>query len=377
MKWLKEKFIGFFGEGQSIRFFHSPGRVNLIGEHTDYNGGHVFPCALGFGTYAAARKRDDRKVRFVSGNIDLPVEIELDSVAYDAAHGWANYPKGVLTEISKISEIGGFDFYVFGDIPNGAGLSSSASLELLTAVTVNALFDCNISMKEMVLLSQRAENNFVGVDCGIMDQYAVGFGKFGHAMLIDCQYVSHKYVPLNLRGYKMVIANTNKKRGLVDSEYNTRRSECEKAAALLGVKNLCDIDPPHFEKIKHKITDQTILNRATHVVYENARTLSAVEALRDLTLFGKLMNESHISLRDLYEVTGAELDALAEAAWRIDGVAGSRMTGAGFGGCTISLVHEDAIDNFIKTVDEEYTKKTGLVADFYAVETGGGASEIL
>jgi len=381
-KHIQERFTQVFG-AKPDHLFLSPGRVNLIGEHTDYNGGYVFPCALDFGNYGAARRRDDRTIRLVSGNIDLPCQVDMDNLVFDPVHDWANYPKGVVVEILKLGHaIGGFDLYVWGDIPNASGLSSSASLELLTAVVINTLYKCNISMKEMVMLSQRAENQFVGVNCGIMDQYAVGMGKKDHAILLDCQKVQHEYVPLTLGDNLIIISNTNAKRGLADTKYNERRSECDAALALLqrecNVECLCALDIKTFEAHKHLITDPIILKRATHAVYENARTMEAVNVLNagDIKKFGEMMNDSHVSLRDLYEVTGDELDALAEAAWQVDGVLGSRMTGAGFGGCTVSIVRKDAADSFIELVGAEYTKRTGLTASFYMAGIGDGTREL-
>jgi len=368
---------------RELRVFHSPGRVNLIGEHIDYNGGHVFPCALNFGTYGMARKRTDREIHFSSGNFELRVATDVDALINEPAHGWANYPKGVVAEFIKLGhEPGGFDFYVWGDIPSGAGLSSSASLEMLTAVAVNALFDCGLEMTEMAKLSQRAENLFMGVNCGIMDQYAVGMGKKDHALLLDCNSLVHEYVPFNLGRNKMIIANTNIKRGLVDSKYNERREECVKALRIIRreveIKNLCDLEEKVFALLASKISDKKVRKRAAHAVNENARTKQAVCELNagNLSGFGKLMNESHISLRDLYEVSCHELDILVEAAWKTDGVLGSRMTGAGFGGCTISLVCESEIENFIRRVGAEYLQKTGRKADFFVAETSDGAREV-
>ena len=382
-KHVEERFINAFGGEKPERFFYAPGRVNLIGEHTDYNGGCVFPCALDLGTYGAVRKRDDKKIRLATGNFELTCEVNLDNIAYDPDHGWANYPKGVVAEILKLNKpIGGLDLCVWGDIPNGAGLSSSASILLLTAVVINEIFDCGISMKEMVLLSQRAENQFIGVNCGIMDQYTVGFGKRDHALLLDCQAVQHEYVPLDLGENVIVIANTNKQRGLADSKYNERRSECEEALRIIrkecDIKSLCDLNQKTFEAHKHLITDPIILKRASHAVYENARTKKAVKVLNtgDIKSFGKMMNDSHISLRDMYEVTGVELDALVEAAWQVNGVLGSRMTGAGFGGCTVSILHKGSVEAFIKSVGEEYNKRIGLTASFYMAQTGDGAGEM-
>ncbi|MCL1988949.1 MAG: galactokinase [Firmicutes bacterium] len=381
--YINEHFTKVF-DNPAEKFFFSPGRVNLIGEHTDYNGGHAFPCALSFGTYSGVRKRDDNKIRLISGNFSITCEINVDeNIQYKESHNWANYPKGVILEMLKLGcKIGGFDLYIWGDIPSGAGLSSSASVEMLTATTINELFDCKISTKELVLLSRRAENNFVGVNCGVMDQYAVGFGKPEHAILLDCQAISHENVPLILGDYIIIITNTNNSRSLATSEYNQRHSECESALKILqaacNVEFLCALDVPTFEQHKHLIKDEILLNRATHVVYENARTIKAVDLLNagDLASFGKLMTESHISLRDLYEVTGNHLDTLAEAAWQVSGVLGSRMTGAGFGGCTVSLVHKNNVDNFQNTVAKIYQKATGLEPSFYVAKVGSGAVEI-
>jgi galactokinase len=380
----KKKFMEIYGgSSEDIRSFYAPGRVNLIGEHTDYNGGYVFPCALSFGTYAISRKRDDNKIRFASTNFDQRVMVDAGDIEYEKKDDWVNYPKGVIKGFQKRGfKINGFDVLYDGNIPNRAGLSSSASIELVTSVMLRGLFDCKISMIDMVKLSQEAENKFVGLNCGIMDQFAVGMGRKDCAMLLDCNTLKYKYVPIKLNGYKLIIANTNKKRGLADSKYNERRRECEKAVEYLNqkldIKTLGEINTASFEKYKYLIKDNTILKRASHVVYEIKRTLDAVDCLNsgDICAFGKLMNESHISLRDLYDVTGAELDTLAEEAWKVEGTAGSRMTGAGFGGCTVSIVKEEAVDRFIKCVGENYKHKVGLNADFYIGEIGDGAKEI-
>jgi len=359
--------------------YKSPGRVNLIGEHTDYNGGYVFPCALSMGTYGAASRRGDEIIGLSSANFDLRCEAQLSELVNDPAHDWANYPKGVAAEFQKMGhKIGGFDLFVKGDIPNGAGLSSSASLLVLTAVVINDLFGCGLSAKEIALLTQRVENDFIGVNCGIMDQYAVSFGRKDHALLLDCNKIEHEYVPLDLGEYVIVISNTNKRRGLADSKYNERRGECEAALALLqkecDINALCELDVKTFEAHKHLISDPILLKRASHAVYENARTLAAVKVLNDgdIVQFGKMMNDSHASLRDLYEVTGTELDTLAAAAQKADGVLGSRMTGAGFGGCTVSIVRGDAVTAFKESVSAEYPQ-----ADFYVAETGDGAGCIV
>ncbi|EGD52623.1 galactokinase [Thermoanaerobacter ethanolicus JW 200] len=374
----------FYGKNDAeIRLFYSPGRVNLIGEHTDYNGGYVFPCALDFGTYAAIRKRNDKKVFMASLNFDLKVEVDLDALNFDKSHDWANYPKGVL----KVLQDEGYDFSGFeivfeGNIPNGAGLSSSASIELVTAVAVNEVFNLNIDRIKLVKLCQKAENTFVGVNCGIMDQFAVGMGKKDHAILLKSDTLEYSYVPLKLEGYKILITNTNKRRGLLDSKYNERRSECEKALSYLQealpVKNLSEITIEQFEEYKDLIPDEVLRKRAKHVITENKRVLDAVKALndKDLIKFGELMIESHNSLRDDYEVTGKELDTLVEEALKLKGVIGSRMTGAGFGGCTVSIVKEDAVEEFIKVVTHNYTQKIGYRPTVYITGIGEGAGEI-
>lgn len=378
------KFVELYGgEESGVDKFFAPGRVNLIGEHIDYNGGYVFPCALDFGTYAAARKRDDGKVRFATLNFDLRVEIDVDDIRYKEEDDWTNYPKGVIREfIDKGHDVGGFDILYYGNIPNGSGLSSSASLEVLTAVVVNELFDCKEDMVEMVKMSQRAENQFVGVNCGIMDQFASGMGKLNHAILLDCETLDYKYAPLKLDGYKIVIGNTKKRRGLADSKYNERRSECQYALECiqkeLDIKNLCEMDVETFDKYKHLIEKDIPRDRAKHAVEENVRVKEAVEALNDgdIITFGKLMNASHESLRDLYEVTGVELDTMVEEARKIEGTIGSRMTGAGFGGCTVSIVKEDSVDEFIRVVGKNYEDRIGLVPEFYVANVGDGAGRI-
>ncbi len=381
---MVEKFLEIFG-GDSIglKKYFAPGRVNLIGEHIDYNGGYVFPCALDFGTYAVARKREDSVVGFATLNFDLRVEIDVNEIEYVKEHNWTNYPKGVMKMFTDKGHIlGGFDVLYYGNIPNGSGLSSSASLEVLTAVIVNDLFHCKEDMVEMVKMSQMAENMFNGVNCGIMDQFAVGMGKKDHAILLDCNTLEYDYAPLVLDGYKIVIGNTKKRRGLADSKYNERRSECEYALGCLqkelDIKNLCELDEASFEANKHLIDEELPRNRAEHAVAENERVKKAVQALKsgDIDTFGKLMNASHESLRDLYEVTGVELDTMVEEAWKIDGTVGSRMTGAGFGGCTVSIVKEDCVDRFIEEVGKRYEERTGLKPEFYVANVGNGAGVI-
>lgn len=374
----------FYGKNDAeIRLFYSPGRVNLIGEHTDYNGGYVFPCALDFGTYAAIRKRNDKKVFMASLNFNLKVEVDLDALNFDKSHDWANYPKGVLKVLQEEGyDFSGFEIVFEGNIPNGAGLSSSASIELVTAVAVNEVFNLNIDRIKLVKLCQRAENTFVGVNCGIMDQFAVGMGKKDHAILLKSDTLEYSYVPLKLEGYKILITNTNKRRGLLDSKYNERRSECEKALSYLQkalpVKNLSEITIEQFEEYQDLIPYEVLRKRAKHVITENKRVLDAVKALndKDLIKFGELMIESHNSLRDDYEVTGKELDTLVEEALKLKGVIGSRMTGAGFGGCTVSIVKEDVVEEFIKVVTHNYTQKIGYRPTVYITGIGEGAGEI-
>jgi galactokinase len=382
---LNTLFIRTYGESKAgIELFFSPGRVNLIGEHTDYNGGYVFPCALSFGTYLVTRRNGSRKVHFTTSNFDFRASVSLDEPFIKKGSAWINYPLGVLNEFRKMGrEIDGLDLLYSGDIPNGAGLSSSASIEMVTAYAMDQMFKFNMERMELVKLSQRAENNFVGVNCGIMDQFASGMGASGHALFLNCDTLEFKRVPLRLVGRKIVIANTNKRRGLADSQYNVRRAQCEAAVEALRkgkpIRHLSDLTLEEFESLAHLISDTDQLKRARHVISENARTLSAIDALNrsDIDTFGRLMNESHDSLRYDYEVTGRELDTLVEEARRIDGTVGSRMTGAGFGGCTVSIVNEDAIDSFIREVGRAYTEKTGLVADFYVAEIGDGSKQIL
>lgn len=387
---LKDLVLEFkkkFGEFENIRTFFSPGRVNLIGEHTDYNGGFVFPCALDFGTYAVVRKREDKIFRMYSKNFENLgiIEFSLNELTYKKEDDWANYPKGVIKTFvdHNLDVNSGFDVLFFGNIPNGAGLSSSASIEVLVAVILKNLFNLNIDMVEMVKYCQIAENKFIGVNSGIMDQFAVGMGKKDKAILLDCNSLNYEYVPVELGNMSIVIANTNKKRGLADSKYNERRASCEAAVEELNkngvnIKYLGELTVEEFEKLKHFIKDEEHLKRARHAVNENERTKEAVNVLKagNIEKFGKLMNESHISLRDDYEVTGMELDSLVEAAWEENGVIGSRMTGAGFGGCTVSIVKNENVENFIKNVGEKYKRKTGLNASFYVANIGNGAGEL-
>ena len=384
---LLEKFQELFGGEGDIRSYFSPGRVNLIGEHTDYNGGHVFPCALTIGTYGIARKREDRKIRFYSENFSrLGVfETSLDDLVYHEEANWTNYPKGVVWAFKEKGYVAdtGFDLVMYGNIPNGSGLSSSASVELLMGVILVDMFGFEgLSMIDLALLGQYAENKFNGMNCGIMDQFAIAMGKENQAIFLDTSDLSYEYAPIEMKGAKIVIAASNKKRKLTDSKYNERRAECEEALAdiqkQMDIKALGDLTEEQFEEVKDAVKNPVCRKRAKHAVYENQRTIKAVAALKagDLETFGKLMNASHVSLRDDYVVTGKELDTLVEAAWKQEGVIGSRMTGAGFGGCTVSIVKEEAIDDFIKNVGEIYEKEIGYAADFYVVEIGDGSRRI-
>lgn len=381
---LRSKFNEVFRKEKL--YFFAPGRVNLIGEHTDYNGGHVFPCALSFGTHCVFCKRDDRKIRLYSLNFEQQgiIDADLDNISYRKDQDWANYPLGVIQTLKnhgyKIDQ--GFELLFWGNIPNGAGLSSSASIELVTAVAMNNVFNLYIPQVELVKFCQEAENKFVGMNCGIMDQFAIGMGKEDNAILLDCNTLDYQYAPLELKGMSIVIMNTNKRRELADSKYNERRGECEHALqelqTQLSIKSLGELSIEEFEKNKELITNPTERKRAKHAVYENQRTLEAVKRLQagDVETFGKLMNQSHISLRDDYEVTGKELDALVEAAWQQEGVLGARMTGAGFGGCAIALVKDPYVKSFIDNVGSLYKQATGLKADFYIASIGGPARKM-
>lgn len=386
-KKLFDMFAELFGNSEGARFYFSPGRVNLIGEHTDYNGGHVFPCALTLGTYGAARKREDNKIHFYSMNLDSfdVVEASLDDLTNKKEYNWANYPLGVVWAFKEKGHTitSGFDMVIWGNIPNGSGLSSSASLEVLTGVILTDLFEIkDLSMTDLALIGQYSENNFNGCNCGIMDQFAVAMGKKDHAIFLDTSDLSYEYAPCILDGAKIVITNSKVKHSLVDSAYNDRRNEC--AAALkalqseLDIQVLGDLTPEEFEAHKSLIKDEIQLQRAKHAVYENQRTIDAVTALKagDIESFGKLMNQSHISLRDDYDVSCEEIDILVDLAWKIPGVLGSRITGGGFGGCTVSIVKDESVDTFIETIGKTYLEKVGHEAEFYTVDIGDGASRL-
>ena len=379
---MLRKFAEIFGDAEGVQVYFAPGRVNLIGEHTDYNGGHVFPCALTIGTYGAVRKRPDRKLRFYSMNFERlgVLESSLDELKPDPRADWTNYPKGVIWAFGEkgLEASAGMDFLLYGNIPNGSGLSSSASVEVLTGFILRDLFGFAVSNQDLALIGQYSENRFNGVNCGIMDQFAIAMGRKDHAIFLDTADLSYEYAPIKLEKAKIVIACSNKKRGLGDSKYNERRSECERALEELQkvceANSLGELTEEAFEAHSDSIGSEVRQRRARHAVYENRRAIAAVSALRenDLAAFGRLMNASHIYLRDDYEVTGAELDTLVEEAWKVEGVIGSRMTGAGFGGCTVSIVEEQAIDSFIARVGAAYQEKIGYPADFYVVEVGDG-----
>ncbi|MDR7001226.1 galactokinase [Neobacillus niacini] len=382
---IKTTFIDLF-QTEPEKAFFAPGRINLIGEHTDYNGGHVFPCAITYGTYAVARKREDQLVRLYSANFPDKgiIEFDLKQLDYVKKDNWANYPKGM---IRYMIEAGypiptGFECVIQGNIPNGAGLSSSASIELLTGVLVNGLYQLEISRLELIKLGKQVENQFIGVNSGIMDQFAIGMGKQDAGILLDCQTLSYAYAPIKLENHKILIMNTNKRRELADSKYNERRGECEEALPQLQqklpIKALGQLSEEEFDANQSLITNETVRKRAKHAVYENVRTIKALQELKagNLVAFGQLMNQSHLSLRDDYEVTGIELDSLVEAAWKHQGVLGARMTGAGFGGCAIAIVANEEVENFIANVGVAYREKIGYDADFYVASIGDGAKEV-
>jgi len=384
---LLEKFAEVFGSSEGAKVYFAPGRVNLIGEHTDYNGGHVFPAALTLGTYGVARKRKDRKLRFYTMNynrVDI-VESSLDDLIPLRKTGWTAYPKGVMWAFKErgMRMDCGMDFLLKGTIPGSSGLSSSASVEILTGFILRDLYGFEVSNQELALIGQYSENHYNGVNCGIMDQFSIAMGKKKHAIFLDTATLDYTYAPVRLKGTKIIIACSNKRRGLGDSKYNERRNECEAALSQLqkvvDINSLGELTEEQFEQYKDAITNEVWLKRARHAVYENQRTLKAVRALQENNIeeFGRLMNESHISLRDDYEVTGIELDTLVEEAWKIEGVIGSRMTGAGFGGCTVSIVQKDAVKKFIKKVGKAYKKKIGYFADFYVVKLGNGPRVII
>ena len=382
---LKSAYEAAYQKSATDIFF-SPGRVNLIGEHTDYNGGFVFPCALSFGTYLLISPNSEQKINFRSLNIDAVYSLELTQLTTPLPNkAWANYPMGVIAQFIKrgVSITQGYDILFWGNVPAGAGLSSSAAMEVVTAFAFNELLGTGYDRTELAKIGQAAEHEFAGVMCGIMDQFASAQGQKDHAIYLNCDTLEFDLVPVKLEGIKVVVSNTHSPHHLDSGAYNDRVRQCQLAvqqiSAVRPIKNLAELSQADFNQVEHTITDEVAHRRARHVVGEVQRTKDAVEALRqgDIAKFGVLMNQSHVSLRDDYEVTGPQLDALAEAAWKVDGVLGSRMTGGGFGGCTVSLVRDEAIPTFIEQVGAEYTKKTGLKADFYIAEIGDGAHRIV
>jgi galactokinase len=379
-----DKFFEKYGNrNEEPVLFFSPGRVNLIGEHTDYNGGYVFPCALNYGTYLLARQIKSNILRFSTLNFNSDEETDIKGLFVNTGKKWINYPLGVINEfIKKNIKPGGMELLYYGDVPNGAGLSSSASIEMVTAVALNDIYNGGLSILDLVKMSQKAENEFVGMNCGIMDQFAAGFGKKDHAIFLNCDTLSYENIPVQLGDCSLIITNTNKRRGLTDSKYNERRSECDKAVELLQaykpVRNLSELNPVEINVLAKYIKDPVVAQRAAHVISENGRVLEAVKVLKENNIerFGELMNESHDSLKDNYEVTGAELDTLVYEGRKLPGVIGTRMTGAGFGGCTVSIVRTKDSAQFMKELSAVYTKMTGLKADFYQPEIGNGAGRL-
>ncbi len=386
MQNLVEKFGELYGEEGEIRQYFAPGRVNLIGEHTDYNGGHVFPCALTIGTYGVVRSREDRNLRFYSVNFEKlgVIETSLDDLTPSKEAGWTNYPKGVMWAFEKrgMKLSHGLDVLIYGDIPNGSGLSSSASLEVLTGLILKETYGFDVSMVDIALIGQDSENNFNGCNCGIMDQFASAMGKKDNAIFLDTNTLKYEYAPVVLEDAKIVITNSKVKHSLVDSAYNDRRNECEQALKelqkVVDIKTLGDLTEEEFEAHKDAIASEVCRKRAKHAVYENQRAIRAVQALKagQIQTFGELMNASHVSLRDDYEVSCEEIDILVDLAWKIPGVIGSRITGGGFGGCTVSIVKNDAVDTFISSIGKTYQEKVGHEAEFYVVEIGDGGHVI-
>ncbi|HNX43751.1 MAG TPA: galactokinase [Bacteroidales bacterium] len=380
---LQKEFKSRYGIGEAPALFFAPGRVNIIGEHTDYNGGYVLPCALSFGTYLAVRPNGERRMRFATFNFSYAADVPFGDLAKKQGSEWVNYPLGVIDQfVKKGVELQGFDMLFSGDIPNGAGLSSSASIELVTAVALDEMLDSGIDRIELIKMGRAAENQFVGMNCGIMDQFAVGMGKASSAIFLNCRTLEYELVPVEMEGYSIVIMNTNKRRELADSKYNERVRECasalESLRSIRPLTDLSDMEIAEFLENEKVIADKTIRNRARHVISENRRVLDAVAAMKrgDLTTLGKLMNASHESLRTDYEVTGKELDTIVHEAWKVEGVVGARMTGAGFGGCAVAIVDDDSIDELIACVGPVYHATTGLSADFYVASVGNGAGRI-
>lgn len=388
---LKKKFCEIYGGStEDLRVFSGPGRVNLIGEHIDYCGGYVFPAALSLDSTVIARVNGDHMLRLAATDLQDRIGVKLDDLESARNLKWGNYQAGVAYELQNAGyKLTGVDMLFHDTVPLGSGLSSSAAIELATAITLVTLgneaygISKPIDLVEMAVLGQKTENEFCGVSCGIMDQFASAMGKKDHAILLDCATLNYRYLPLKLDGYKIVLGNTKKKRSLGESKYNERVAECAEGLRILqqympDKKNLCDITRAEFEQYKAEIRDEIIRKRVTHIIYENDRVLKAVEALEknDIKELGRLLVEANDSIRDLYEVTGRELDIMTAEAMKVEGVIGARMTGAGFGGCTVNIVPEDRVDLFIAQVGKNYREKTGLAPEFYVSEIGDGAREI-
>lgn len=382
---LKETFEKLYGK-KEVQTYFAPGRINLIGEHTDYNGGNVFPCAITLGTYGLIDKREDSTVNLYSENFPNigVISFDIKELQYKKEDNWANYPKGVIKYLTEAGHTidSGFEMVIYGNIPNGAGLSSSASIELLMGVALEELFGLTVERLDLIQIGKKVENEFIGVNSGIMDQFAVGMGQKDKAILLDTNTLDYELVPIKLTNHVIVIMNSNKRRELADSKYNERRSECEQALSELQkeleIKSLGDLDEATFDAHTHLISNEVLVKRAKHAVYENQRTLKATKALKegDLETFGQLMNESHLSTQDDYEVTGMELDTLVHTAWKQPGVIGARMTGAGFGGCAIAIVEKDQTETFIQQVGATYVDKVGYNAEFYIAEISDGAKRL-
>ena len=376
------EFSSRFGKEPEHIFF-CPGRINLIGEHIDYNGGKVMPCAISLGTYLAIAKNKDRLLRFQSLDFSEKVELRLQESYSKTGKAWFNYPLGVINElVQEGNTISGIDMLFYGNLPIGAGLSSSASIEVVTCFAISQMFGLKISNKEIALLGKKVENEFIGVNSGIMDQFAVVMGKKNKAILLDCDTLDYEYLPFETGDYSLAIINSNKQRTLADSKYNERFAECGKALKALkkelNVTHLCDIDLKTFEDHRHLINDPVLDKRALHVISENFRVGEARSALKtnDLVSFGKEMYASHQSLKDWYEVSGKELDTIVEFCKTYDDCIGARMTGAGFGGCAIALVKKDKFEDFSTNLTEYYDRKIGYKCDVFASDIGDGVGEL-
>ena len=382
---LEEQFKQKFGDSdEPIRTFFAPGRVNLIGDHTDYNGGLVFPCAIDYGSKLLFRKSNDDTFKFASTNFDLLAILSKAQTHKKYGDHWINYPLGVLQQFEKGNyQHGGFECLYSGDVPNAAGLSSSASVEVVTAYAINQVYQCGIDLLTLVKMAQAAENEFVGVQCGIMDQFAVAMGRQDHAMQLNCQTLDCLQVPMNTGDHRIVLVNTNQRRELSESKYNERVNETKKAVSLLKavveIDQLAELSPEQLQQHENLFADHpTLYARAKHVVTENDRVKRAVASLTrgNLEIFGQLMIDSHQSLRNDYEVSSEPLDVLVELATESEGVLGARLTGAGFGGCTVNLVHKNQLDIFCTAIAKRYHERTGLSADFYRITPSQGVREI-